>query len=89
MALRSSSHNFQKIKMFQRIEFLGPSSLDPIFDKPLPGTNGRGVAILFTEFPIRVWYEKGNPPKAIESPEGANPDKILEEIIQSNAKVSF
>jgi hypothetical protein len=80
MALRSSIHNYGRFKLYHRIECLGPSSMDPLFDSPLPGTGGRGVAILFTEFPIRVWYPEGQRPTAIDTPDGRNPKDILEEV---------
>jgi hypothetical protein len=80
MALRSSIHNFSKMKLYVRIECLGPSSLDPLFDSPLPGTGGRGVAIMFTEFPLRVWYPEGQKPTVIDTPDGRNPKEILEEV---------
>lgn len=80
MALRSSIHNYSKLKLYTRIECLGPSSMDPLFDKPLPGTGGRGVAILFTEFAIRVWYPDGQRPSAIETPDGRSPKDVLEEV---------
>lgn len=81
MALRSSIHNYEMIRLYSRIEMLGPSSLDPLFDKPLPGTGGRGVAIMFTEFPIRVWYPEGHRPPAIKTPDGRNPKDILTEVL--------
>jgi len=80
MALRSSIHNYGKMKLFARIECLGPSSLDPLFDKPLPGTGGRGVAIMFTAFALRVWYPEGQKPPAVDTPDGRNPKEILEEV---------
>jgi len=80
MALRSSIHNYSKMKLYTRIEAMGPSSLDPLFDNPLPGTGGRGVAIMFTEFPLRVWYPEGQRPAAIDTPDGRNPKEILEEV---------
>lgn len=80
MALRSSNHNFTKMKLYHRIEALGPSSLESMFDGPLPGTGGRGVAIMFTDFAVRVWYPEGNPPPIIETPDGRSPKEILQEI---------
>lgn len=80
MALRSSIHNYGKMKLYTRIECLGPSSLDPLFDSPLPGTGGRGVAIMFTEFPLRVWYPEGQKPPVVDTPDGRNPKEILEEV---------
>lgn len=80
MALRSSIHDYGKMKLYTRIECLGPSSLDPLFDSPLPGTGGRGVAIMFTEFPLRVWFPRGHKPGVIDTPDGRNPKEILEEV---------
>lgn len=80
MALRSSNHKYGKMKLYARIETLGPASLDPLFDEPLPGTGGRGVAIMFTEFPLRVWYPEGQKPPVIDTPDGRNPKEILEEV---------
>lgn len=80
MALRSSLHDYSKMKLYVRIECLGPSSLDPLFGNPLPGTGGRGVAIMFTEFPLRVWYPEGQKPPVIDTPDGRNPKDILEEV---------
>jgi hypothetical protein len=81
MALRSSLHGFTKMKLYQRIEALGPSSLDPLFENPLPGTGGRGVAIMFSEFPLRVWYPEGQKPVAIDTPDGRGPKEILAEVL--------
>jgi hypothetical protein len=80
MALRSSNHGFTKMKLYTRIECLGPSDLAPLFDAPLPGTGGRGVAIMFTEFALRVWYPEGQKPMVINTPDGRNPKDILEEV---------
>ena len=80
MALRSSIHNYGLMKLYHRIEALGPSSLEPLFDNPLPGTGGRGVAIMFTEFALRVWYPEGQKPVSIETPDDVTPAKILEDV---------
>lgn len=80
MALRSSKQNFEAMLLYHRIEALGPSSMDPLFDSPLPGTGGRGVAICFTEFALRVWYPEGQKPTLIETPDGKHPKDILEEV---------
>ena len=86
MALRSSLHDYKNIKLYHKIEMLGPSSLDPLFDKPLPGTGGRGVAIMFTEFAIRVWYPKGKKPVHIKTPDGKDPKEILKEVLKKYGK---
>lgn len=89
MALRSSLHGYTKMKLYARIEALGPSSLDPLFDAPLPGTGGRGVAIMFTEFPLRVWYPEGHKPPVIETPDGRDPKEILAEVLTKYEIVDF
>ena len=80
MALRSSNHNYTKMLLYHRIEAHGPSSLAPMFDKPLSGTGGRGVAIMFTEFPLRVWHPEGQKPEVVNTPDGRNPKDILDEV---------
>lgn len=80
MALRSSLHDYSKMMLFSRIECLGPSSLDPLFDAPLPATGGRGVAIMFTDFAVRVWYPENQRPVAIDTPDERTPLSILEEV---------
>lgn len=89
MALRSSLHNFSKMKLFVRIEALGPSSMDPLFDSPLPGTGGRGVAICFTDFALRVWYPEGARPVPIDTPDGRDPKDILEEVKMKYELINF
>lgn len=89
MALRSSLHGYAKMRLYHKIEALGPSSLEPLFDAPLPGTNGRGVAIMFTEFPLRVWYPEGQKPATIDTPDGRNMDEVLEEAIRKYEIVGF
>lgn len=56
MAVRSSLYNYEKMRLYRKVEILGPSELIEM-EKPLPGTKGRGVAILFTTARIRVWYD--------------------------------
>ena len=81
MALRSSLHDYSKFKLYHRIETLGPASMDPLFDKPLAGTGGRGVAILFSEFPLRVWYYEGQKPAVIDSADGRKPEDVLADVL--------
>jgi hypothetical protein len=81
MALRSSLKDYQAMQLFHKIECLGPSSLEPLFNKPLPGTGGRGVAIMFTKSPMKVWYPKGKTPRIIKTLDGLEPKKILQDVI--------
>jgi len=86
MALRSSLDNYQSMVLFHKIDVLGPSSLEPLFDEPLPGTNGRGVAIMFTESPMQVWYPEKQRPAKIKTKDGSNPKQILEVVIEKYVK---
>lgn len=81
MALRSSVSGYEKMKLYHKIEALGPSVMEQLFDNPLPGTGGRGVAICFTEFPLRVWYPEGQRPPVIETTDDRNPADILKEVL--------
>lgn len=80
MALRSSRADYAEMRLYHKIEVLGPSSLEPMFDDPLPGTAGRGVAIMFTESPMRVWFPKKQSPRKIKTPDNRNPEAILLEV---------
>jgi hypothetical protein len=89
MALRSSLHEYNLFKLYQRIELLGPSSMDPLFDKPLSGTGGRGVAILFTEFALRVWHFDDETPAVIDSKDGRNPQDVLKDVLAAYVRNKF
>lgn len=83
MALRLQSDNYEKMMLFDRIECLGKSNLEPLFDNPLPGTNGRGVAIMFTESRLRCWFKGRKIPVKIDCTEGRDPKAILKDVIRS------
>jgi hypothetical protein len=82
MALRSSLTNFEEMVLYHQIDVLGPSSLKPLFDQPLPGTGGRGVAIMFTASPMEVWYPKGRASRKIKTFDGREPQIILADVIK-------
>lgn len=88
MALRSSLHNYGKMRLYHRIDMLGPASFEEIFDNPLPGSGGNAVAIVFTEFPIQVWYEEGQPPATIDT-DNRDPKDVLNEVLQRYTVVEF
>lgn len=54
VAVRPKKAGFKKMYLVNEARILGPSALVERFDDPLPGTNGRGVAILMTRAPISV-----------------------------------
>lgn len=82
MALRSSKSGFHRMKLFAEIECLGPSKMTDLFDKPLPATGGRGVAILMTDFPIQVTWDERQPPSVIDTSDSRNPQDVLKEVVE-------
>lgn len=80
MALRSSKQNYNTMLLFDRIEVQGPSQLEPLFDNPLPGTGGRGVAIMFTKSILHCSF-RGNPPQAIDCDDKRTPKEIFADVI--------
>jgi hypothetical protein len=83
MALRLSTDNYEQMMLFDKIECLGQSSLDPLFENPLPGTNGRGVAIMFTKGRVRCHFRGRKVPVKIDCTEGRDPKAILADVIRS------
>lgn len=47
--------DMQRVRTYDHAEILGPSAIYLLPDAPLPRTDGRGVAALWTEAPIRVF----------------------------------
>lgn len=81
MAIRSSRHNYQKMRLYSKIVCLGQSEMREMFDKPLPGTGGRGVAICFTDGPVRVWYDDEHAPVLFNTADGTNPKDVLAKVV--------
>ncbi len=48
---------YSRTRLYRHIEFLGPAYGIESFDNPLPGTKGRGVAVIETDQAIRVWFD--------------------------------
>ena len=88
MALRFEHENFEQMMLFDRIECLGASSLDPLFDSPLPGTGGRGVAIMFTYGPVRCSWRGRSVPK-IDCNDSRTPKDILADVLSAYASCAF
>ncbi len=66
MAVRSALYNYEKMRLYRMVEILGPSMLVEM-PEPLPGTNGRGVAILMTREAVRVWFDGPKHPETIDT----------------------
>lgn len=81
MALRSSLDNFETMVLYHQIDVLGESSLRPLFAKPLPGTNNRGVCIMFTKATLRVWYPSNKPLVQISTANTRKPEDIMNEVM--------
>jgi len=77
MAIRSYIHNYEKMLLVKKVEILGPSEMVELFDKPLPGTGGRGVAILFTSAPIKIWFDRK---LYLYETKNKTPDQVAEQI---------
>ncbi len=80
MALRLERDNYEMMYLFDQIDCINGSSLEPLFDKPLPGTNGRGVAIMFTNGEVKCFYRGTIQPKVIDCKD-RTPDQILNDVI--------
>ena len=76
MALRFKPYT--EMYLFDEIDCLGPSKLD-LIDPPLPGTDGRGVAVMFTDHLVRCHYRSICP--KIACPEGRDPKDIMQEVM--------
>lgn len=80
VALRSSLNNYNSFVLVDRIKVKGPSELTCIYDTPLPGTNGRGVNICFTESPVEIFY-KGHFPISFFCDNKTSED-LLKEVLK-------
>ncbi len=62
MAVRSKDQNgeWRRMRIFREIKWDGPTTLHKT--DPMPGTAGRGVAIVFTAAPLRCYWD-GEEPK--------------------------
>jgi hypothetical protein len=87
-ALRLERDNYEKMYLFDEIECTGKSKLTSLFDNPLPGTNGRGVSILFTTSSV-VCSFIGDMPVAIDCSKDRTPEQILQDVIKIYNKPLF
>jgi hypothetical protein len=70
--VRSSLHDYKKAIICRRVEWNGPCSGEDLFGKALPGTGGRGVAILFTEAELTLHFD-GDKAEIIDMDDDAKP----------------
>lgn len=70
--VRSSLYGYTKAMIVRRVTIHGPATGEDLFGKPLPGTGGRGVAILFTTAPITVEFD-GPAPRVVDMNDDAAP----------------
>jgi len=78
VAVRSSNGNYSRMRLYRWVEILGPSWIGEIFDNPLPGTGGRAVAVLFSEYPLQVWIDPDNDMGVIDTT-GKTPEQVMAE----------
>ncbi len=75
--VRSSMYNYTKALVCRKVEIAGPATGEDLFDTPLPGTNGRGVAILFTKSEVTLHFE-GDQIEMIEMEDKPKPEKVVQ-----------
>lgn len=73
-AVRSVNHKFKRMLLVRQARILGESEGVEMFDAPLPGTGGRGVAPLLTRAAIEITWDEGDHPKMVNFTE-AEADK--------------
>ena len=78
VAIRSSHGNFSRMRLVRHAELLGPSFIGEDFANPLPSTNGRAVAVLYTEYAINVWVDPAADMGVIDTT-GLTPEQVMEE----------
>lgn len=68
MAVRSigADGKWSRMRLYRRVSWNGPTRLVEHFDEPLPGTNGRGVCIVYTTAALYCeWDLKDKKPKTL------------------------
>lgn len=59
--VRSELYGYKKALVVKTIKINGPCTGEDLFKTPLPGTAGRGVAILFTSAEIEIEFPGAKP----------------------------
>jgi hypothetical protein len=71
--VRSSLYGYKKAIVCRRVEWNGPCRGEDQFDKPLPGTGGRGVAILHTSCELTLYFD-GDKAQIIDMDDDPKPE---------------
>jgi hypothetical protein len=69
-ALRSFNDRtgkYDRVRLFYRVEFLGPSWSHVSPEDPLPGTGGRGIAVMASRGAVRVFWNGDEPRTSVLS----------------------
>jgi hypothetical protein len=63
MAVRSKDEDgkWSRMRLYRKINWNGPTRLVEHFDKPMPGTKGRGVCIVYTSAALYCTWDAGKP----------------------------
>jgi len=61
VGVREVTDNYGKMCLYRSVLIFGPSFIQEVFDNPLPGTDGRGTVILFTDSPVRALWDDVEP----------------------------
>lgn len=79
VCVRYSSSNFDGMKVYEKVEMLGQSSLE-MLDAPLSGTSGNAQVVMLTSDPIKVWSYLENPPH-IDTTTSDSLKHVLQEVL--------
>lgn len=84
MAVRSSADDYGSLQLFQRVTWNGRSEIAESFDAPMPGTSGRGVAVVYTAAKLICYYDKVAP--LVKSPADASIEEVYKACQQAMAE---
>ena len=79
VCLRWSDMGFKGMKMYEKAEILGPSTLE-LINAPLSGSSGRAQVVLLTHSPVKVWSYVDDP-VLIDTVQSDSVDDVLREVI--------
>jgi hypothetical protein len=76
VGVREVTDGYCKMCLYRSVLIFGPSFIQEIFNNPLPGTDGRGTVILFTDAPVRAIWDEGLEPCEVNT-DGKSVKEVL------------
>ncbi len=74
MAVRTSADDYASLQLFELVAWKGRSEIAESFAAPMPGTSGRGVAVVYTASRLICYYKKVAP--IVASPADASIEEV-------------